>query len=270
MTRQPIKRSGGIQAHAVRRSDLFWLRPDQLEIEPGFNLRQPSEELDASIRAIADNIKANGFRVDGPFLVRTSSPGRYFVTDGHCRQAAMIIALTEGADIEALPCLPEPKGWGSIERTLAMMVTPGRAVDPFGLARGVMLLQSYGMPDAEIARRNGHGIGWLNGLLTLNAAPQPVRDAVVAGTISPTLATRLAGMGPAEAVATLAKAKAINPGQRVTAATVRQSQPRVLSEMQQLVNALIDAWDQIDPKTTPILVQDAIERLRPHYFTVKD
>ncbi len=257
-----------LQDHAIARTDLLTLPLDLLDVDPAFNVRLPCDALTEHIRDLADGIKASGFRRDRALLVRVQGD-RAVVVDGHCRLAAVKIAVAEGAEIKGVPCTQEPKGTSEADRTLSLMTAnSGRSLQPLEEAAAVMRLISFGWSEAEIARKRGKSRQWVNNLLTLNAAPEPIRQAVINGEVSATQATKLTREGPLLAVEKLNKARAASPGRRVTEATVRQSQPRVLTAAQTCINALIDAWDQIDPRGTPVPVQDAIERLRAHYTNV--
>lgn len=80
--------------------DLWQIDPRELKFMPGFNTRTPRPGLEAHIRALADSMKSEGYYLDKPIAVYIAREGDQevkYVTDGHCRTKAVLLAIQEGA-----------------------------------------------------------------------------------------------------------------------------------------------------------------------------
>lgn len=253
-----------LKEQAIARADMLTLPVHLFHTDPAFNVRIACDDLTAHIHELADGIKNNGFRRDKPLLVRMVED-RAIVVDGHCRLAAVQLAINEGAEIKGIPCIIEPKGTNDADRTLALLTAnAGRALQPLEEAAAVMRLISFGWSEADIARKRGKSKQWVCNLLTLNSAPEPIRQAVINGEVSATQATKMTRESPKQAVETLNKVRETSPGRKVTAAAIAQTKPREMSPRQQAINDLMDVWDQINPRDIPVSLQGAIEDLRPY------
>jgi hypothetical protein len=87
--------------------------PRELKFMSGFNARTPRPGLEAHIRALADSMKSEGYYMDKPIAVYIAREGDQevkYVSDGHCRTKAVLLAIQEGAEIETIPAVPEERG----------------------------------------------------------------------------------------------------------------------------------------------------------------
>ncbi len=252
-----------LKEQAIARADMLTLPVDLLGIDPAFNVRIPCDALTAHIRSVADSIKSAGYDRSMPLRVRLQND-KAIVVNGHCRLAAVKLAISEGTDIRGIPCVIEPKGTTDADRDLALLTTNnGLLFQPLEQVIPVMRMLSHGWTKKDIADKCGKSPQWVDNLLILNGAAAPLREAVVNNEISATLATSLAREGDQISVSKLLAAKQSAPGQRVTAATIARSQPVVKSPRQQAIDDVMDAWDQINPRDIPAVLQGAIEDLRP-------
>src|SRR5215217_7732353 len=142
-------------AGVVKRADANQVELENIHEEPGFNLRAEGEDLDASIRDLADHIKRGG---KYPALeVRPRDEGGVFVVDGHRRRRALLLALSEGAPITNPK---DGKNWihvvpfegSDADRTLRILTSAkGKPLDPLEVAEGYKRLRAFGWSPEQIA-----------------------------------------------------------------------------------------------------------------------
>jgi ParB family chromosome partitioning protein len=174
-------------------ADLWKCPIDRIVVDPDFNVRIHDADYEAHIRALADSIKVNGFMADKPLAgyVGKDDTGADIIilTDGHSRLTATKLAVSEGAEIDVLPMVTKPRGTSMEDLTVALVTSnSGRQLGPFEVALVCKRLVGYGMEPPAIAKRLGYGKAYIDGLLDLVAAPKAVRDLVISGKVSATLA----------------------------------------------------------------------------------
>jgi hypothetical protein len=211
-----VKEAGGTTGN------LFNLPVDRFDPNPG-NIRLDRQELRDHIRALADDIKTNGSDRTRPRMVGD----RAQVQDGNCRLMAVRVAISEGAQIVNLPCIPETDGMSEAD-SLVRMATRNTSLAHTALEYAVIVkkFQSWGWTDTEIAKRLQKSRQWLANTMDLAGAPIDVREAVAAGTVSPTQAVKLVRSEGANAGAVIAKAKAETGGNHITAKHVQAVAPK--------------------------------------------
>ncbi len=185
---------------ALRRSDVFWLDPRVLKEKPGFNVRYNSAELDAHIRRLADSIKERGVKVPLEFILVDGEP---YVTAGHCRLAATMLAIKEGADIKAVPCVPEAKGSSEEERTLNLILSnEGKPLTILEMAEVFARLTRFGWTNEQIGTASGYSRQHIANCLMLLGSDKEIKDLVVGGRITASAAIKLIQeLGEKEALA---------------------------------------------------------------------
>lgn len=190
--------------------DFYFVDPQQLKIEPDYNVRDLStpdamDRLDELKRSII----ANGVRV--PLEVRLDGDD-IFIVAGHRRHAATMLAISEGHDIKAIPVIPEPKGRNDAERTLDLVVSnSGEPLAPLEMAEVVRRLLAFGWPEAQIAQRLGwKSIGTVKHYVDMLEMPAEVQGMVKRNEVSATTAVKeVRKNGATAAVETLREAKTI-------------------------------------------------------------
>lgn len=192
---------------ADTRSDVLNISLDRISIDPDFNVRHDTPEVAAHIEWLRDSILGQGFLRTRPLTVRLVDGGA-IVVDGHCRFAAVKLAVAGGADIRTLPCLPEGRGISPENRTLMLLTAnSGLPLSALEQADAVARLVSYGWTENEIGKKIGRTRQHVVNLLELAQAPKGVRVMVVQGTVSATQAVKtVRAEGAAKAVKTLQRA----------------------------------------------------------------
>lgn len=151
--------------------DLWQIDPRELKFMPGFNTRTPRPGLEAHIRALADSMKSEGYYLDKPIAVYIAREGDQevkYVTDGHCRTKAVLLAIQEGAEIATIPAVPEERGVSLEDLTVKLFRSnSGLPLTPFETGLVCKRLVRYGLELDVVADRMGLGPAYVDGLLML-------------------------------------------------------------------------------------------------------
>lgn len=189
-----------------RRSDAMSFVPlDKLTVIEGFNVRVRDESYRTHIRALADSMKVDGFKIDKPITcyVRRAADGsdEICVTDGHSRFEAAKLAVSEGASFDLVPVVFLSKAVNMADLTVDLIrANSGRPLTTYETAIVVKRLLNMEFTEDEIATKLSLTKTYIGGLLLLAAAPKPLANMVVAGRVAATTAIEaLRKHGPAKA-----------------------------------------------------------------------
>lgn len=231
---------------ANRRADaMSWMDPHTIRVMDGFNVRVRTPDYEAHVREIAESMKAEGFHIDEPITVLVAREGGanvVYVTGGHTRLEASLLAIAEGAEFTEIPTIILPKSTNLIDLTVALRNgNTGCPLSTYETAVVAKRLQRMGLPEAEIGRRMHLAQSHVNGLLLLAGAPMTIARMVIADELSASEAIAVMRKHGSEAVAVLQRAKqnAADAGQtKITAShlpgamwsrAVKKSAPHLLS-----------------------------------------
>lgn len=195
-----------IRALATGRGDIYMVPLDKIKIREGFNdVREVDPEYPEHLAMLAASMKAEGYKQDKPVVGFPSSDGFMYLTDGHSRYRAALLANLQGANIEAIPFKVEAKGTNDEDRIFGLITNNnGRNLTPMGEALVVKQLLSRGVSEKEISRRlPGFTSTKIDRLLTLLSADAPIREMVQSGQVSATLAINVVKSEGANATAIL-------------------------------------------------------------------
>ena len=186
-TKAAMKAVGAVSA------DLWQVEPTRLRILDGFNARIKNEAYTGRVRWIADSIKANGYYKDKPltgFVALEDGTEVIYVTGGHRRHEAVLLALSEGVEVAAVPVVIKPRGTSMEDLTVDLVVgNEGEPLSTYEQAVVCKRLAAFGWDSKEIARRLGYSTAqYVDALLSLASAPLPVRRMVMESVISATTA----------------------------------------------------------------------------------
>jgi ParB family transcriptional regulator, chromosome partitioning protein len=244
--------------------DSYPVDPRALKIDPAYNVRDMQDpETIAHVRWLADSIKENGVKV--PLEVRLDGTDIYVVA-GHCRHAGTMLAIKEGADIQTVMVIPEPKGTNEVERTLNLVTSnSGLKLSPLAVAEVVRRMLAFGWTEEAIAKR----LGWKsvasveNAVVLLGATPD-VQDMVRSGAVSASTASKVVKKEGNKAGATLAAA-AKSSGGKVTAKTIRKSKgefdpsPKNIAVLVDFVRATANGHSSLKKSAQAVLSKLGIE-----------
>ncbi len=205
---------------------------DQLRLIPGFNVRViETDDYRADLDALKQSIREHGFYPNKPLAGYVGKDGEddvIYVTDGHRRLEAVNEINDEDVDgnasIEGLPVVLKSAESSLADLTIALVQdNSGRPLTPYEMAVVVQRLMAiksedgqatYGKPD--IARKLSVSERYIDDLLVLVDAPAKIRNHVLGGAISSTLAIQELRRDPKKAVERIEAAvnKATSAGKR--------------------------------------------------------
>ncbi len=184
--------TGSVKGHLnsieSKRSDVWNVKVEEINVLPGFNPRIQNDDYTAHIKKLTDLIMANGFRGDRPLsgvVLKMDGKDQLFIYDGHCRLEATKQAMKAGAEIERLPVVVAPKGT-SLEDITAEVVnsSAGKQLSPLEVGIVCKRLISYGWDATMVANRLSITTVYVDQLLTVVGSPLKVREMIQVGKVS--------------------------------------------------------------------------------------
>ena len=179
-----------IKDFAESRGTLLNVDPRNIHVMDDLNARNLATQDNVEhIEWLSKSIATEGVKVP---LTVFQQDNKLYVSDGHCRLAATLLAIEGGADIKTVPCIPEARGTNDVDRILSQNVfNSGKQLTP--LERGVNFKKAValGASVAHIAKAVGMSTSYVHQVINFQAAPAEVHAAVANGEISSTLALDL-------------------------------------------------------------------------------
>lgn len=184
----------------VRRADAMRVRLEDLNEEPGFNLRIEGDALESSIELLAEFI-ANGGQIS-PLEVRPRADGGVWIVDGHRRRRAML-KLDQAGRLPRTPNKDNPEileAWvpviafeGNDADRVARIISSqeNEKLSPLELAEGYKRLRAFGWAPEQIAKKVGKTRQHVEQVLTVGNANTDVQSLVAAGHVSATTAAQV-------------------------------------------------------------------------------
>lgn len=185
--------------------------PRTIKVKPDLNARDMnSAQTREDIEVICASIMSpTGFLRSHPIEIFKEA-GEVFVSAGHKRLAASLLAISKGRELHAIPCLAEARGTKPEERFLNQDISNNGTQLTLG-ERGVVYknAMSCGLTEEQIAERVGRSVTYVRNALDFLAAPAEVHKLVSEGKVSVSLAAKtVREEGPAKATAHLTEAVA--------------------------------------------------------------
>lgn len=210
---------GGIKEAmtGVKSRDLWMLAVKDLHrvhVMEGLNVRVKDAALEAHVRSLANSMKSIGFKASRPLeVVVLEQDGKLqlTVTDGHCRLAAVRLAIAEGADIKAIPLVTLPSKGTNLPDLVAGLVlsNTGKELTAFEKSLVCKRLLNYGWSEAQIAERLDYSVANVNLLLDLASAPLSIVTMVQKGEVSANFAVETMRKHRGEALKVLQEGLAV-------------------------------------------------------------
>jgi ParB family transcriptional regulator, chromosome partitioning protein len=199
-----MAKTTGIASIAEGRSDLHRVDPRKLHVKDGWNAREQTEELAAHIDSLAQSIAEVG--VKEPLTVFWED-GKAWVTDGHCRLAASIRAIEfYKSELKSIPVKVEDRYSNEADRVLSQLVrNQGKPLTPFEKGRVFKRLIDLGWKQQDIAKKVGLSPARVSQCLELQSLPLELKDLVVAGKVSASMALQMLKEADGNVKAVLAK-----------------------------------------------------------------
>lgn len=189
---------------------------DQLRLIPGFNVRvTETDDYRGDLESLKLSIREHGFYPNKPlagYIGKDGDNDVIYLTDGHRRLEAINEINAEAVDdndltVEAVPVVLKPAESSVADLTIALVQdNSGRPLTPYEM--GVVVQRLQGMKDgegqplfskADIARKLSITERYVDDLNVLTAAPSKVRNAVLSGDVSSTLAIQELRKNPKKA-----------------------------------------------------------------------
>lgn len=225
-----------IKDGTIKRADAMKVRYADLHVEPGFNLRDDSEDFHASVRALAAYLGDGG--VYPPLEVRPRQAGGVWIVDGHRRHLALGLAIKAGAPIEWIEV--RPFVGNDAERTMRILTSAeGRPLTPLETARGYQRLIAFGLTPEQIAKgvhKSGNHVR--EALNLINNGNADVHQLISAGVVSASVASKVVrehGERAGEVIAAAAETAKASGKRKVTAAAIKP-RPLPIERVRSLVD----------------------------------
>lgn len=265
--------SGSLKEISIKRSDVFWINPTELQVKPEWNSRVFNDpENKAHIASLKTSIRAVG--VLEPLTVFREQE-KIYISDGHCRLAAVLELLSEGIQIASVPVKTEGKGTNEADALLRQALD-GKPKTAFELGHIFKRLLAYGWSEEDIATKSGKGIQSVRMSLELQSAPIAVQKMVASGRVSPTLAVQTLAKEGDKAVETLGAAIDTAAQQGKTRATAQHvgltpHEPRKsrMVQVQEIIAAIKPVEDHEDLEEADFTNKIALLITRNQYASLQ-
>lgn len=256
-----------MKAAEAKSTKLYNVPIEKIKPIPGFNVRVDSPDYRNHRDMLVESMRANGYdrtKALAGFVAKEGDENVIYVTDGHTRlDAASILAGEELDGFNVLPVIVRTPAPSLTDLTVALHTNnTGRPLTPFELGVVVKrLLKEEGSDKATIAKRLAVTPRYLDDVLLLVNAPKKVRDAVLEGQVSSTMAiqeVRKAGDEPQKAVDRITSAveKATAAGKK--RATAKDTGPK-MQKVRSSVSVATGTSMKDIVKAVAQLVRDAVK-----------
>ncbi len=257
--------------------DLWMVHRSRLRFHPKLQPRdRTTEKYKERVRWLANLMKANGYDRAFPikvFAAKENGEDVLYVVQGHRRVEGVDLAVSEGKQIDFIPCVTTDRGT-TMEDLLFATINgnEGDPLTPIEKARQIKELQGCNVPLDVIAERLGNGMGYLKSLLAILETPRDVREMVDAGNVAGNVAVQTvrehgreasqilkAGLDVAkkQAVAKAKKGKPVNlAAVKVTPKHIKQVAPPKTTAAAQKAGSKTAASE---PATKPVELMRAAE-----------
>jgi ParB-like chromosome segregation protein Spo0J len=212
---------------AESRGTLLNFDPRKIKVKTGLNVRDVrTEDNQAHIENLAQSIADIGVKT--PLVIFLDGDEAY-VVDGHCRLAATMLAISRGAEIATIPCIPEPRGTSDAERVLSQVLyNSGKTLSPLELGAAFRRSMQMGLTIEQISHKTGRSVSWITQMIDFQGAPKEIHEMVSQGAVSATLAAKVHKERGREAAKVLTKAVETAKESGLTRATERHVAPKDL------------------------------------------
>lgn len=261
-----------IKDGTAKRADAMKFRIEDIHEEPGFNLRDEGEDLEASIDALAEHIRSGG--LVPPLEVRTREGGGVFVVDGHRRRRAYLKVRDEIVDANNELWLAVVPFAGNDADRIARVITSaeGRALSPLEIGRGYKRLVALNWTPEQIAAKVGKTRQHVDQVLILANANSDVQGLVARGDVSATSAidaVRKHGDKAGDVLGgAVDKAKAAGKSKATAGAIKGKPLPRKLVD--EVEGALIRFADACKPDAPTTIPEDIVAELLDIIADIRD
>lgn len=155
------------------RSNIYKIDPREIVVKENWNERTDFGDLEELARSIAQN------GIYDPLQVLKNKENIFEIVDGERRLRATMIAIENGADIKAIPCIVVDKKKNELERLLIQFITnEGKRFTPVEEAGVFKRFVGWGLEIEEIAKLTGKSLTHIYERLILYSASPEVKKAL--------------------------------------------------------------------------------------------
>lgn len=178
---KPVNVSVRNHEAVVGRTDFYRIDPTQIKVIDGMNPRSSFDAL--KLEELKESIKENGVLV--PLRVKINNDGEITLIDGERRLRAVLMAISEGAEIISVPAIVERKTMNEIDAlVLALTANQGEPLTLVEEAHAIKKLVNYGMRAEDVAKKLGKSAPTIYARLQLLDASPEVLEAMEDGDVS--------------------------------------------------------------------------------------
>lgn len=199
LTLTPGNLKNSMRLAGAKSGDLWKVRPSQLREIEGFNVRLLTPRWHARVRELANSMKRPrvGYMLHKPMagFVGKDAAGEdtIYVTDGYTRLAAIKLAnseLPKDKQIELVSVVTHDAQKTTMVELNTQLISGNRenALSPYESAIVIERLAKANLSIEAIAEHTDFSTEWVQGLLSLIAAPQGLRRMVADDVITATFA----------------------------------------------------------------------------------
>jgi len=180
----------GLKDITKGRGDIFRIDPNDLHVREGWNSRDFKDPANQEhVEALALSIAEMG--VKEPLKVNWED-GKAWIVNGECRWRACMLAIKRGVPIKSVPVISDDRNANDADRLFQQFLSnTGKPFTDLERARNFKRLLDLGWSQGDIATRSGKSQGWVSQTLALLTMPEPVKQMVTNGQVSPTLAMQV-------------------------------------------------------------------------------
>lgn len=184
---EPADKKAGLKAFRLGRRDIFMMDPRSIIIEEGFNARDFSTpENQAHVEFLKTSIIEVGLKE--PLTIRLKD-NRPTLVGGESRLRAILKAIEEGHEIEAVPCQADDRYTNDAERVAEIITrNTGKSLTPLEQATVIRRLVGFGWEQAKIAKRLSLSPSNVSHMLSLLTMPEEAQRMVRQGDVSAAVA----------------------------------------------------------------------------------
>lgn len=191
-----MAKTTGLAGLSEGRSDLFKIDPRKIQIKAGWNGRDMSSpENQEHVDQLAKSIAEVG--VKEPITVYYED-GTAYVSDGHCRLLGAMRAIElYKAEVKTILAKADDRAANDSDRIFGQILrNSGKPFTQLEQANVFKRLIDLGWNQQDIARKAGLSNGRISQILDLLTLTEAVKNMVIAGQVSPTMAIQTVKAAP--------------------------------------------------------------------------
>lgn len=195
----------GIKDFSQGRTDVYKLAPSDLHIKEGWNTRDiTTPENVEHIEQLSKSIAEIGVRE--PLKV-VWEDNKAYITNGHCRYHAIMLAIKNGSEIKSVPVLVEDRHANEADRIFTQIASnSGKPFTQLEQAKVFKKLLDLGWSQKDVASKSGLSGGRISQILELLTLPEPIKAMVANGQVSASMAVQTVKTDGEKAIEKLATA----------------------------------------------------------------